>query len=88
MRLTRLGPMGVAMTLGRAAWSARRQWQMIPADRRDRLRALARRSGGRPSTLPTGERQELRQLVRDVDLGRLIRQAALDAALPRRRFRR
>jgi hypothetical protein len=83
-----MGPLGVALAVGQTAWAARQHWQTVPADRRERLQTLVRRSGGRPSNLSPAERQELGRLVRELELGRFARQAATDAAFSRRRRRR
>ncbi len=86
--LRRLGPLGVAMTVGQTAWGARRNWQAIPPERRMRLQELLRQSAGRPANLSNEERQELMSLVRELNLGELARHTAMSAAFPRGRFRR
>ena len=83
-----MGPLGLALTVGQAAWATRRHWQAVPAARRERLQALLRQSGGRPSNLSPAERRELSELVRELDLGNIVRQTAMNTAFPRRRFRR
>jgi len=85
----RLGPLGVVVTVGRSALHARRHWRSIPADRRERLQTLIKRSGGRPSGLDPNERQELAGLVRELRLGELGRVLAMTAVGARgRRGRR
>jgi len=86
--LRRLGPLGVAMTVGQTAWAARRNWQAIPPERRARLQELTRQSAGRPANLSAGERRELMSLIRELNLGDLARQTAMSGAFPRSRFRR
>lgn len=86
--LRRLGPLGVAVTVGQTAWGARRNWQAIPPERRLRLQELLRQSAGRPANLSDAERQELMGLVRELNLGELARQTAMSAVFPRGRFRR
>lgn len=88
MRARRIGRLGLAMTLGRALWGARQNWQAVSPDRRERLQALMRQSGGRPSNLSPAERQELSALVKELRLGEVARGAAMSAAFPRRGFRR
>jgi hypothetical protein len=75
-------------TVGQFAWAAGRQWRALPADRRDRLQALLRQSATRPASLSPVERQELSQLMRELELGPLVRRVATDAASSRGRFRR
>jgi hypothetical protein len=84
----RLRRLGVATALGRFAWSAQQRWRELPADRRSRLQTLVRQSGGRPSRLSPAQRKELSALLRDLRLGTLVRDAAVDATPPRGRFGR
>ena len=86
-RLLKIGPLGTALTLGQVAWAVRQHWQSIHPDRRDRLQQLLRQSKGNPSRLPASERRELRELVRQLNLPRMLRRSAVDAALLRRRLR-
>jgi hypothetical protein len=86
MRLRRIGRMTLAASLGQAAWATRRQWRALPAERRDRLQALLRQSAGRPSNLSAAERQELRELVGELNLGDVLRDSA--TRVSRRGFRR
>lgn len=81
-----MGRMTVAASLGQAAWAAGRQWRALPAERRARLQALLRQSGGRPSNLSTADREELRMLVGELNLGDVLRNSAMRAS--RRGFRR
>ncbi len=80
MRLRRMGRLGIATALGQAAWSIRRQWMALPPDRRERLQALLRQSGGRPSSLSPAERQELRGIVAELNLGEVLRNSAMRAS--------
>jgi hypothetical protein len=82
--MRRIGPVGMALTLGQIAWVVREHWQTIPADRRARLQALLRKAKGRPSNLSDAERVELRELMRGLNLTRLARRSATTAALGRR----
>jgi hypothetical protein len=75
------GRLGLAQAAGRFVWSARRQWQELPPDRRRRLQDLMRRSRGRPSALTAAERRELGALVRELELARLVRDAAASSTL-------
>jgi hypothetical protein len=84
----RIGPLGMALTVGQLAWAVREHWRSIPADRRDRLAVLLRQAKGNPLNLPDADRRELKQLVRELNLPRLLRRSAVDAALLRRRLRR
>ena len=86
-RVLKLGPLGTALTVGQVAWAVRQHWQAIPADRRDRLQQLLRQAKGNPSRLPASERRELSELVRELNLPRLLRRGAMDVALLRRRLR-
>lgn len=88
MRAREAARLGIATAAWRFAVSARRQWLALPPNRRRRLQTLLRQSGGRPSRLSAAERRELGALVRDLRLGALIRNAAIDAAPPRGRFGR
>lgn len=76
----------MAASVGQAAWAARQQWRALPAERRDRLQALLRQSAGRPSNLSAADRQELRSLVGDLNLGAVLRDSAMRAS--RRGIRR
>ncbi|MDQ6818409.1 MAG: hypothetical protein M3018_13535 [Actinomycetota bacterium] len=80
MRLRRMGRLTVAATLGQAAWATRRQWRALPAEHRDRLQALLRQSAGRPSSLSPAERDELRRLVGELNLGDVLRDSAMRAS--------
>jgi hypothetical protein len=83
-----LGRFGIATAVGQAAWAAGRQWRALPAEKRNRLQALLRQSATRPASLSASERQELSRLVRELDLGPLVRQVATGSASSRGRFRR
>ena len=78
----------MALTLGQVAWAVREHWHSIPSERRDRLQFLLRKAKGRPSNLSLAERAEFRELVRALDLPRLVRRGAMDAAAATRRLRR
>jgi hypothetical protein len=80
--------MTMAASAGQAAWATRRQWQSLPAERRERLQGLLRQSGGRPSNLSAAERQELRGLFGELHLGDVLRDSAMRASRRglRRRF--
>jgi hypothetical protein len=71
-----MGRLTVAASLGQAVWAARRQWQALPPERRGRLQALLRQSAGGPSNLSQAERQELRELLGDLNLGDIFRDTA------------
>lgn len=74
----------MAASVGQAAWATRRQWRALPAERRDRLQALLRQSAGRPANLSAAERQELWALLRELNLGEVLRAGASRAS--RRRY--
>jgi hypothetical protein len=71
-----------------AALASRRHWQLLNPRERERLREIVVKSRGRPWTLSTRERDELRSLVRKLNLGRLGRDVAGMAGGARRRGRR
>ncbi len=85
--LKRIGPLGTALTLAQLSLLLHRHWLTIPAEQRSRLQELLRKSRGRPSRLTRAERGELRELVRNLDLARLLRTGAVDAAMFRRQLR-
>lgn len=76
MRRGGLGRLGVAGVVGQAAWTARRHWRAVPAERRARLQALLRQTGGQPSNLSAAERQELKELLAELDVGGALRSVA------------
>jgi len=76
-----------AAAAGLFAWSAQRRWRDLPLERRNRLRSLLRRSGGRPSRLSEAERRELLDLVRELHVADIVRDAAVEAS-PGGRYRR
>jgi uncharacterized protein YbgA (DUF1722 family) len=80
MRPRRMGRLTVAAALGQAARGARRQWQALPPERRNRLQVLLRQSGGRPSNLSAAERRELQAIVAELRLGEVVRQSAMRAS--------
>jgi hypothetical protein len=75
-----MGRLSISASLGQAAWAARRQWRALPVDRRDRLQALLRRAAGGPSNLSPADRQELRGLIAELNLGNVVRDSAMRAA--------
>ena len=86
MRARRIGRLTIAASLGQAAWATRRHWQALPAEHRSRLQALLRQSAGRPANLSGTERQELRGLIGELRLGEVLRQSAMHATRPGRRW--
>ena len=86
-RFLRAGPLGTAITVGQLAWVLREHWQAIPIEHRTRLQQLLRQARGNPSNLPERDRRELRELVREVNLPRLLRRSAVDAVILGRRRR-
>jgi hypothetical protein len=86
MRARRLGRLTIATSLGQAAWATRRQWQALPPGHRNRLQALLRESARRPSNLSETERQELRVLVGELNLGEVLRNGAMRATRGGRRW--
>lgn len=85
--LRRIGPLGTALTLGQLGLLLRRHWLTIPSEQRTRLAQLLRNSKGRPSNLSRFEREELREIVRQLELGRALRDGAMSAAMLRRQLR-
>jgi hypothetical protein len=85
--LRRIGPLGMALTVGQLAWTVRQHWHAVPADRRERLQELLRESRGRPSNLSKSQRGELRKLVRELNAPQLVRKAA-DVTLLHKRIHR
>jgi hypothetical protein len=81
--LRRIGPLGVALTVGQVAWAVRQHWETVPADRRARLQQLLRKTRGNPSNLSPAERRELGEILQGLNLPRLLRRSAMDATLPR-----
>jgi hypothetical protein len=57
----------------------------LPAERRARLQALIRKSGGRPTNLSTSERREVRKLLAELNLADMAREIAQLASSRRRR---
>jgi hypothetical protein len=86
-RVLRVGPLGTALTVGQLAWVLRQHWQAFPTERRERLQQLLRQAKGNPLNLPEHDRRELRQLVRELNLPRLLRRTAVDAVVLGRRRR-
>ena len=80
--LRKVGPLGMALTVGQVAWTLHQHWQAIPAEDRERLRELLRETKGKPSNLSKSRRRELRELVRKLDVPRLARQTAATVLLP------
>ena len=85
--MKRIGPLGTALTLGQLVVLLHRHWLTIPAAQRTRLQVLLRKSKGRTSNLSRSERRELRELAGQLDLGRLMRNGVMDAAIWRRQIR-
>lgn len=81
-----MGRLTIAATLGQAALATRRQWQALPAGRRERLQVLLRQAAKGPANLSPVERQELRGLAGELNLGGVLRDTAMN--MSRRGFRR
>jgi hypothetical protein len=75
-----MGRLGIAASLGQAAWATHRQWRQLPPDHRHRLQLLLRQSGGRPLRLSPMQRQELLGLVAELNLGQVLRASAARAS--------
>ncbi|MGH2851091.1 MAG: hypothetical protein ACRDLP_10790 [Solirubrobacteraceae bacterium] len=86
--IRRIGPLGSAVIAYQLATTTRAHWKSIPREDRARLQSLLRDSHGKPSNLSKAERRELRTLVRALQLPRLVRDTALNAAGIRRQLRR
>jgi hypothetical protein len=86
MKARRLGRLTIAASLGQAVWATRRQWQALPPEDRSRLQALLRQSAAGPANLSEAERQELRRLVGELNLGEVLRNSAMCATRLRRRW--
>ncbi len=72
----------MVLELGRVAYD---HWRDMPTDDRRRLGELLRRSKGRPTRLSAGERRELREIVRRVDVKSMGRDLLPFAGRARRR---
>lgn len=81
-----MGRFTIAASLGQAALATRRRWRALPAERRRRLQVLMRQAAKGPATLSPAERQELRGLVSELNLGAVLHDSAMRAS--RRGFRR
>ncbi len=86
--IRKVGPLGSAVIALQIASTTRQHWQSLPSEDRERLQDLLRRSRGKPSNLSGAERRELRELVRGLQLPRLVRDAAVNASGLRRQLRR
>jgi hypothetical protein len=86
--IRKVGPLGSAVIALQIASTTRQHWRSLPSEDRARLQILLRHSRGRPSNLSTAQRRELRELVRALQLPRLVRDAAVNAAGLRRQLRR
>jgi hypothetical protein len=86
--LRKLGPLGMALTAAQVGRTVREHWKAVPSDQRDRLGQLLRQTKGKPSNLSASERRELRELVRALNLPKVLRRSAIAAALGRRGLRR
>ena len=86
VRARRLGKLTVAATLGQAAWATRRQWQALPPEHRNRLQTLLRQSAASPTSLSETDRQELRRLIGELNLGEVLRNSAVRATRAGRRW--
>ncbi len=86
--IRRIGPLGSAVIAFQLASTTRHHWQSIPSEDRARLQTLLRRSHGKPSNLSEAERRELIKLVRALQLPRLVRSGALNAAGFNKQLRR
>lgn len=85
--LRRIGPLGSVVIAFQLASTTRQHWQSIPGEERARLQSLLGKSRGKPSNLSKSERRELIKLVRALQLPRLVRTGALNAAGIRRQLR-
>jgi len=86
--IRKIGPLGSAVIAFQVVSTTRQHWQSIPSEDRARLQTLLRRSHGKPPNLSKAERRELRKLVRALQLPRLVRNSALNAAGISRQLRR
>ena len=76
-RISPLASALVACQLANVAWQ---HWRSLGGDERARLQSLLRQSRGRPANLSRAQRQELRGLVRALELPRLVRESAASVA--------
>jgi hypothetical protein len=86
--IRKIGPLGSAVIALQVVSTTRQHWQSLSSEDRARLQSLLRHSRGKPSNLSKAERRELRKLVRALQLPRLLRDSALNAAGIRRQLRR
>jgi hypothetical protein len=85
--IRKIGPLGSAVIAFQVASTTRQHWKSIPSRDRARLLSLLRDSHGKPSNLSKAQRRELRTLVGALELPRLVRDSALNAAGLRRQLR-
>ncbi|GAC1438426.1 MAG: hypothetical protein NVSMB51_14280 [Solirubrobacteraceae bacterium] len=85
--MLRFGPLGIVLAIARAALATREHWRAVEPEDRARLRELVAKSKGRRSRLSDAERAELRDLVAQLHLGRLLWRL-LTSAIGLRRARR
>lgn len=86
--IRKIGPLGSALIAIQIASTTRQHWRSLPSEDRVRLQSLLKHSRGKPSNLSKAERRELIKLVRDLQLPRLVRDSALNAAGVRRQLHR
>jgi hypothetical protein len=74
----------MALTAAEVGWLVRQHWRAVPSHHRRRLGNLMLQSQGRPSRLSPAERDEVMELLRALQLPRLLRQTAGVVAIGRR----
>jgi hypothetical protein len=79
-----VSPVWMGLTAAQAAWLARQHWRELPLERRQRLGELLRKSHANPARLTAAERDELRELARQLELRVLARRTAALVLLSRR----
>ena len=76
MRSRRGSRLTLAAAVGQAVWAVLHRWQAVPAERRARLQALLRKSGGRPANLSASERREVGKILAELNPADMVRDIA------------
>jgi hypothetical protein len=74
----------MALTAAQVLWLARQQWRDVPLEQRRRLGEILRHSHGDPRRVSRGERDELLEIARAMELRMLARRTAALVLLSRK----
>jgi hypothetical protein len=77
-------PVWMALTAAQVAWLANQQWRSVPPEQRQRLGEIVRHSHGDPRRVSSGERHELMEIARAMQLRMLARRTAALVLLSRK----